>query len=286
VLNRVTTDLLWDIDMAKINFSLIMSVYAKENPLFLSQCLDSILAQTVMPDEFIIIKDGPLTNELEQVLSAAQFPFEVNIISLPENITQGPARAEGVKAAKHEWVAIMDSDDICRPDRFKKQLAMLSADPDLDLIGGQIDEFNFAPGDLSVRRGVPTGHSDILTFAKKRNPFSHMTVMLRRELAVKAGNYVFFPWFEDYDLWARMLKNGAKCANHPDILVDARVGGGMYARRRGITYIRSELRMQKSLLNLGMINYCEFLRNLTVRVPVRFLPAKALKFIYNLTRKT
>jgi len=258
-----------------------MSVYAKENPLFFSQCLDSILAQTAMPDEFIIIKDGPLTDELERVLSSAQFPFGPNVIALPKNITQGPARAEGIKAAKHDWVAIMDSDDICRPDRFEKQLAMLDADPKLDLIGGQISEFNNAPGDLAAKRGVLTAHADILRFSQKRNPFNSMTVMLKRELALKAGNYVYFPWFEDYDLWIRMIKAGAKCANHPDILVDARVGSGMYGRRRGMTYIRSEWRMQKSLLSLGMINAVGFLRNLVIRVPVRLLPAKALEMMYN-----
>ena len=262
-------------------FSLVISVYEKENPAFFSQCLESILAQTIMPDELIIVKDGPLTVELENVLQNLQFPGETRIITLPENVTQGPARAEGVKAAKHGWVAIMDSDDICRPDRFGKQIKMIEDNPELGLIGGQIAEFMESADKTIATRSVPLSHSEIVKFAKKRNPFNQMTVMFKREAALDAGNYRYFPWFEDYDLWARMIKNGAVCANHPDVLVDARVGGGMYGRRRGKKYIRSEWRMQKQLKEAGLINTLEFARNAALRIPARLLPSKALAAMYN-----
>ena len=263
-----------------IEFSLLICVYAKENPEHFSLCLDSILAQTVIPDELIIVKDGPLTEELESVLSGLAFPNELKIIALPENLTQGPARAEGVNAAKHGWVAIMDSDDICRSDRFEKQLGMIESDCELGLIGGQIAEFRDDPVSSTSFRVVPENQSEITAFAKKRNPFNSMTVMFKRDLALQAGNYRYFPWFEDYDLWARMIHNGVKCANHPDVLVDARIGSGMYGRRRGISYIRSEWRMQKQLRALGFINRPEFMRNAVLRIPVRLLPGRALAAAY------
>ena len=262
-------------------FSLTMSVYAKENPQHLAKSLESVLSQTVLPDEIIIVKDGPLTQELENALQNVQFPNEMNIIALPENVTQGPARAEGVKAAKHEWIAIMDSDDICRPDRFEKQLKMIEENPELALIGGQIAEFAETPENVTATRAVPLNHGDIAKFAKKRNPFSQMTVMFRRDTALAAGNYRYFPWFEDYDLWTRMIKNGAACANHPDVLVDVRTGAGMYGRRRGATYIRSEWRMQKQLRKLGFTNTVESIRNIALRIPVRLLPGRALAIAYN-----
>ena len=262
-----------------IKFSLLMCVYAKENPAFFSECLDSVLAQTVMPDEFLIVKDGPLTDELEAIIS--NFPGELNIVALPENVTLGPARAEGVKAAKHEWIAIMDTDDICFPDRFEKQTGLIKSNPELGLLGGQIAEFNDDPKRTIATRAVPVSHKGIYKFAKKRNPFNSMTVMFRRELALQAGNYRYFPWFEDYDLWARMMKNGVVCANHPDILINARVGNGMYNRRRGKTYIKSEWRMQKTLRQNGLINRVEFIRNLITRVPIRMLPEKILAAVYN-----
>lgn len=267
--------------MILIKFSLLICVYAKENPTFLLQCLDSILSQTVVPDELIIVKDGPLPDELESVLSGLVFPNDVNVIQLPENVTQGPARAAGVEAAKYEWVAIMDSDDICRPDRFEKQLRMIEEHQELALIGGQIAEFADNPENIKATRSVPLEHDEIASFIKKRNPFNSMTVVFNRDVALHAGNYRYFAWFEDYDLWARIIKNGARCANLPDILVDARVGNGMYARRRGTSYIRSEWRMQKQLKTLGIINIFGFIRNVITRIPVRLLPQRAIAAVYN-----
>ena len=258
---------------------MLTCVYEKESPEFLSQCIESVKAQKVLPDEWIIVKDGPLTDDLEKVLDSLCFQNETNIISLPENVTLGPARAIGIESAKHEWVAIMDSDDICLPDRFGKQLEMIQNEPELGLIGGQIVEFSDDPDSVVATRNVPTSHGDIIRFAKKRNPFNHMTVMLRRGQAMEAGNYRYFPLFEDYDLWTRMIKNGVMCANHPDILINARVNS-MYARRRGMSYIRAEWRLQKQLKAIGMISSAELIRNAAMRFPVRLLPEKALAAVY------
>ena len=264
-----------------MKLSIIMSVYIKENPDSFSKCLLSLSGQTVLPDELIIIKDGPLTNELERVISEFKCPFDLQIIALPENITQGPARAKGLLATRNEWVAIMDSDDICRPDRFEKQIEMVAKNPELGLIGGQISEFRDDPNHVIAVRAVPLEHDAIIEFAKGRNPFNSMTVMLRRDIAIKAGNYEYFPMFEDYDLWVRMIKNGAICANHPDVLVDARVGSGMYERRRGMPYVRAEVKMQKVLLGLGLISNGRFAKNIALRAPIRLLPGKLVAKMYN-----
>ena len=305
-----------------IEFSLVICVYEKESPLHFSRCLDSIQGQTVMPSEIIIVEDGPLPAELEEVVNSRQFTADTRVLRLPQNVTQGPARAEGVKEAKFGWIAIMDSDDICRPDRFEKQLGMIADNPGLGLIGGQIAEFDEDsdlilhagtasrgyhespvnpanvssihagttphdcgespdnPASVSSMRTVPCDHAGIVKYAKKRNPFNQMTVMFRRDAALDAGNYGYFPGFEDYDLWARMIRDGVECANHPDVLVDARVGRGMYGRRRGAAYVRSEWRMQRQLMALGFINIFGFARNILLRVPPRLLPEKALATIY------
>ena len=269
-----------------VKFSLILCIYAEESPLFLSECLDGILKQTVLPDEFIIVKDGPLTNELNMVLDSLIFPNELKIIALSERVTQGLSRAEGVKAAIHDWIAIIDSDDICLPDRFEKQLEMIEENPELGLIGGQISEFMDDPAIPLAIRSVPTEHYDIVRFLKKRNPFSQMTVMFRRDLALVAGNYRSRKYCDDYDLWMRMIKNGVICANHKDVLVNARVGGGMYGRRRGMAYVKIEWLMQRQMKELGLINNFEFLRNIFLRIPVRLLPAKVVKIVYlNFVRK-
>lgn len=264
-----------------VRFSVLMSIYAKEEPAYLSRCLASLVTQTVLPNELILIKDGPLTDELEAVLHSLRFGGEVKIIALPQNVTQGPARAAGLLAAQHEWIAIMDSDDVCCHDRFEKQIRMIENNPSLGIVGGQIDEFLDVPGQSVAIKSVPQLHRDICKYAKRRNPFNHMTVMLKRDMALEAGNYTYFPWFEDYDLLVRMIHNGAICGNHPDILVHARVGNGMYGRRRGMSYIRSEWQMQRQMKSIGFINNVEFLRNAVVRIPIRLLPPKALEFVYN-----
>ena len=263
-----------------IPFTLLLCTYEKDNPVHLAQSIDSIIKQTVLPSEWLIVKDGPLTESLEAVIRSISFPNEIRILTLPENVTLGPARMEGTKAASNDWIALMDSDDVCLPDRFEKQLALINSNPELCIVGGQIIEYDDIPGtELAVRK-VPTTHADILTRTKKRNPFSAMTVMFKRDLALAAGGFRYHPGFEDYDLWTRMIVKGAKCANHPDVLAYVRAGMSLYARRKGIGYIRSEWKMQMNLKNLGINSPFTFLLNLMLRVPIRLLPTKTFGWIY------
>jgi len=277
-----------------VEFSLLMCIYEKENPEYLRQCLESINVLTVLPNEVVIVKDGPLTDELEEVLSSHRFPeivqsgtqspmqhaVSIKTVALPENVTLGPARAAGVEAATHEWIAIMDTDDICRPDRFEKQIRLIEQNPELGLIGGQISEFTDTPEQTVSTRAVPTNHAEIARFAKVRNPFNHMTVMLKKEAVMKAGNYRLFSWFEDYDLWTRMINSGIICENLPDVLVDARIDKDTFGRRRGFAYIRAEWNMQKQLRALGLINWIQFIRNVALRIPARALPRGVLASVY------
>ena len=269
-----------------ISFSIVLCTYAKDNALHLAQALESLKVQTVLPNELIIVKDGPLPDSLEKVLAGFSYPCKMTFVELPNNVTLGPARDVGLRACSHEWVALMDSDDVCLPSRFEKQVALIAAAPSLDIVGGQIVEFDDIPGNEVSLRSVPAGHAEIMKFSAKRNPFNAMTVMFRRDLAIAAGGFGYFPGFEDYDLWARMIARGAKCANSPDVLVHARIGNGMYERRKGFVYIRSEVRMQKQLRNLGMTSLPQYISNIVQRVPIRLLPTKALAMIYKLFART
>ena len=175
----------------------------------------------------------------------------------------------------------MDSDDIALPNRFELQLTEISKNPKTDILGGQIAEFNETPNQTHALRTVPITHDDIVAHSKKRNPFNAMTVMFKKDLAIESGNFRYFPGFEDYDLWVRMIKNGATCQNCEDVLVHARAGSGLYARRRGINYFKYEWRMQRSLFRLNTITRFEFIRNVLTRVPLRLLPHKLIKLAYN-----
>ena len=105
-------------------FSVLMSLYIKEKPEYLRECIESILCQTVLPDEIVIVKDGPLTEELEQVLEEyiSKNPTLYTIVPLGKNVGLGLALAEGMHWCRNELVARMDTDDVCRNDRFEKQL--------------------------------------------------------------------------------------------------------------------------------------------------------------------
>ena len=263
-----------------VKFSLLLCTYKGENPLHLKECLDSILSSTVYPNEMVIVKDGPLTSELDELISQTDFPFETKTIQLPTNRTLGIARREGVAASKYGWIALMDSDDIMVPERFKIQLASIELNPRIDIIGGQIAEFCTSRDQAHTMRKVPTEHGEIIEFVKKRNPFNAMTVMFKKDLAVKSGNFRYFPGFEDYDLWTRMMMNGAFCRNCDEVLAYARTGDGMYQRRQGLSYVKQELRMQRQMRELGIIGRFRFIGNIIARVPIRMFPHKIVEIVY------
>lgn len=157
-------------------FSILLAVYKKENPVYFSQSLDSIFSQILFPHEVVLVKDGPLTDDLERVINKYQSKYYIlKVVSLPVNQGLGKALNEGLKHCSHDLVARMDTDDIVKPDRFEKQLKIFQEDPEVDVVGSWIDEFE---GDIShvvsVKR-LPECHEEILSFAKKRNPINHLS---------------------------------------------------------------------------------------------------------------
>jgi len=264
-----------------VNFSVLIPVYRKERPEYFKVSLESIVKQTFPPSEILVIKDGPLTVELNTVLNhfTDKYPSLFNVISLPEQIGLGKALNIGVLKCSYEIIARMDSDDICRPIRFEKQINFLRQHPEIDVIGSWIAEFKNNPLHIVSIRKVPIIHDEIFRFGKFRNPTNHMTVIFKRSAVMRAGNYLSFHLFEDYYLWVRMLMKGARFANIPENLVFVR-GGSMFDRRSGAEYLKREINLHKRMLDLGFITYWEFLRNILVRIPVRLGSRNSLKILY------
>lgn len=260
--------------MEKEKFSVLLSLYKNEKPEFLRQALDSLLNQTVLPDEILVVKDGPLTEELEDVLNdfSQKSSLLFRFLSFEYNRGLGLALRDGVEACKNELIARMDTDDVCKPDRFEKQLNYLKQHPEIALLGTAIEEFSEDINNPDSKTVLPLVHSDIVDFAKKRNPFRHMTVMFKKKAVIQSGNYRHFLWFEDYDLWVRMIKNGNMTANLPEILVSVRAGEEMFARRGGIKYLKQDLKFQMYLYNLKLISVFRLLINIIIRSLIRILP--------------
>lgn len=269
-----------------MKFSILMSTYAKENPEYLSAALESLRTQTVPADEIVIIKDGKLTVELDKVINDYAGMMPVKVIALDNNVGLGKALQIGVNECSYEYIARMDSDDICREDRFEKQIKFLEDNPDIDVVGSWINEFEGYPENIYSHRRLPFKSDELLQFAKKRSPLNHVTVLFKKDAVLKAGNYYDIKFSQDYHLWIRMLLNNAKFANIPEYLVNVRAGRDMVARRGGMKYAKNEYRLQKEFYDMGFLTYAEFLRNIAVRIPVRLMPGFLRKAVYALFRKS
>lgn len=207
------------------DYSVLMSVYIREKPRDLTAAIRSMLDQTVVTNDFVIVCDGPLTAELDAVLEGfdSAHPGLFRILRLPENVGVGMAAQAGLVVCRNELIAKMDSDDISLPDRCEKQLEKFAANPDLCLLGGMIEEFDDHTGRAIAARCVPLDNAGIRRYARRRSPINNMTAMYRKSAAVAAGGYRALRRGEDYDLYLRMLIDGCHAENLPRILVKARV---------------------------------------------------------------
>lgn len=263
-----------------IKFSVLISIYAKESPEFLTQVLESLTVQSLPADEIVIVKDGIVGSELESVLDQYAKKLPLKVVGYDQNRGLGYALAFGLQQCRYDWVARMDADDIAVKDRFEKQIAYLEQHPEVELLGCSTMEFTDSASDARIGRRLPCSHEEIRNFLKKRNAFNHMTVVFKKQAALDAGNYRESPGFEDYYLWVRMVLNGVRTANMPDSLVYARVGNDMIGRRIGFRYAKEEYRFYKKLRKLKFLNYAEFIKVVCMRIPLRLVPKPMLAFIY------
>lgn len=267
-----------------MKFSLLMSLYFKESPSYLNQALSSVwIDQTVRPSEIILVIDGPITKELQKIVNKWEILIsdKLVIVNLCENIGLGKALNKGLEHCSNEWVFRMDTDDICKPDRFEKQIQFILSNPNVVVVGGQILEFDQTPDDSAVIKTVPTTHEDIKKFAQKRCPFNHMTVAYKKSVITELGGYQHHLFMEDYNLWLRVIGAGYKVANLPDVILFARVGNGMHARRKGLEYIKSEKKLLDLKKELKLQHPIHANMLFLVRSMFRLLPSTMLGKIYN-----
>jgi glycosyltransferase involved in cell wall biosynthesis len=267
-----------------MNFSVLISVYSKELPSHLALALESILInQTVLPNEIVIVKDGLLPQDLNNILDnyKKNYPTIVKIYGYDQNKGLGFALNYGLKECIHELVFRMDSDDIAHSNRFEKQIEIFNKyQGEITIVGSNIEEFNNVPGDLKMFRNVPTSPQKIEKNKFYRNPFNHMTVAFFKSAIINSGGYKSMPGYEDYYLWLRVLKN-FKGINLKESLVFARVGNGMITRRQGFSFFVKEYNFQKTLLKENLISTKIFRKNIVYRIFPRLFPVFLLKIIYN-----
>ena len=264
------------------NLSVLMSVYSKETPDHLQECFSSLLEQTVAANEWVVVEDGPLTEELNETLSAFEQSNPGLIVRVPLERNQGLGLAlrEGILHCSNELVARMDTDDIAVKTRFERQLAMFANDPSLDICGGQIAEFDKNPDIIVAYRNVPTEHEKIVSYQKWRSAFNHMSVMYKRAAVLKAGNYEDAPLMEDDVLWAHLITTGAHCGNCNEVLVNVRADDKMIDRRGTVSYLRKYISGRKKMRQCGFISTWQLLGSVAIQAIVALMPHNARKTVF------
>lgn len=274
--------------MPDTKFSVSMCVYINDTPEWFRTAVESVLNQTVKPSEVVLVVDGPVTAQLDAIITDYENNPIFRVVRLPENVGHGEARRAGLNHCQYELVALMDADDISVSDRFEKQLALFEANPELTIAGGNITEFVGNPENIVGARVVSQDDAAIKADMKIRCPMNQVTVMFRKSAVEKVGGYIHWYNEEDYYLWLRLYLDGAVFANLPDYLVNVRVGKEMYQRRGGKEYFLSEAKLQKYMYDNKVIGFIDFIINVGKRFVVQIvLPNKLRSWVFKkFARKT
>ena len=270
-----------------MEFSVLIPVCNKEKTEYLKEAIKSIIFQTEKPNQIVIVKDGQLPKELNEIIERykKQYPKIIDILELSKQNSLGKVLNEGIKKCKNSYIARMDSDDIAKKDRFEKQISYLRKHPNVDVLGGYIEEYEENMKKATSLRKVPLEQEEIYKKIVKQSPFNHSTVMFKKKSVLEVGGYKDC-LLEDYDLWVRMRLQNMKMANLSDVLVNYSTSLNMYKRRTGIKYLKGVIEIEKFLIKHKLINKFQYLNNIAVRTILAFIPAKIKMFLYpNVIRK-
>ncbi len=273
----------WSLNKTEMpSYSVLMSVYYKERAEYLRIAMDSMWNQTIPTDDFILVCDGPLNTELDAVIEnmKSEFPEVLHVVRLERNVGLGNALNIGIKHCKHELVARMDSDDISRPDRCEKQLTVFREFPEISVCSGILEEFTVSPDQVDAQRIPPNTHKQIISFAKKRNPFNHPCVMYKKTDVKAAGGYQDLYLLEDYFLWIRMLQKGSIGYNLQQPLLWMRAGPDMYKRRSGWKYAKSQKALFKYMKDSEFIGIMQYYKSVAIRGASSIAPNWFRKFLF------
>ncbi len=261
-------------------YSVLMTVYIKEKAECLKAAIDSMLNQTVKSSEFVLVEDGPLTEELNKLIDEYEKNPVFKIIRLKDNQGSGPASAAGVLACSNEWIARLDSDDYSVSNRIEKQFAELENDPELDVIGANIIEIETENQNNQQKVILPEKNDEIRKFTGRRCPFRTSAILFKKEIVLKAGNYRAFHRVEDYDMFARIVASGAKCMNVQEFLSYMRIDKDYYKRRGGMKLARSIMKLKKEIRRLGLASIKDQMISVPIQVIVCLMPNGARDLFY------
>lgn len=189
--------------------SVLMPVFNGER--FLATAVESVLVQTVRDFELIVVDDGSTDGTSAILQRYARADGRVRVVESDHGGISA-ALNRGIAAARYEWIARMDADDVAAPDRFARQLAAAAAHPRVVVWGAYARHINAAGKVLGVSRTGPTSEDEFRRLRSKGKDVHiiHPTAMLRKDVVVAAGGYDGrFDYCEDFELFDRMAEHGA-----------------------------------------------------------------------------
>ena len=264
-------------------YSVLMTLYKKENPEYLRIAIDSMLNQTVAPDEIVLVEDGTLTDELYAVLD--DYPM-LHRVKNEINLGLGLALNVGLKECRNELVARMDTDDCSKPERCEKQLQRFLEKPYLAIVGSHIDEFIGDTSNVVSQRIVPTTSEEIYKFAKKRSAFNHPAVMYSKTAVLENNGYADLKRNQDVDLFGRMQFKGYKAENIDEALLWFRSSDELAKRRKSWQNTWSYIATIRKFWKMGYSSFTDYAIVGIAQTGMYLMPIKLQNYIYkNFLRK-
>ena len=241
--------------MSDTKMIVLMSVYKNDNPEHLKLSIDSILKQTYQEFVLLVGIDGAIGENLADAVRGYESNANVKVFWFKENrgltAVLNNLLEEG-KKMQPAYIARMDADDISKTDRFEKQVKYLEVHPELDVIGGAIEEMEY-DGKLNGKViRYPLTHDECFHFFATRNPLAHPAVMFRARFFDKVRAYnASYKKNQDTELWYKAFKAGCKFGNLKDIVLTFRVSKDMYKRRGGTKFAKEVLTLRNEI-NRGL----------------------------------
>ncbi|WP_158212850.1 glycosyltransferase [Fibrobacter sp. UWB5] len=266
-----------------------MAVYKKDDPSFLSTAVESMLKQTILCEQFIIVEDGPLPESLQVIIDKYEknSPELFTVVRLSENKGLANALNNGIAVSRNELIARMDSDDISFPKRCEKQLLMFQQDSDLALVGTATLDFFDSPENAKPSvRPTPAKAEEIKRILKRNDPFAHPTVMYKKSVIQACGGYdASLRRVEDYELFSHLVALGYKATNIEEPLLYYRANKMMLLRNRSKINRNTRILVQKKIYRRGECSFLDYLYVFFAMKVAGLIPSFIYEKAYNLVKK-
>lgn len=267
--------------------SVLMTTYAGTPADFLYDAIDSVAKCVPKPAQLVLVVDGPLNKKeedlLEEIEASKKFSF-LDIVRLPKNCGLGTALNAGVPYCSYDWIARMDSDDYCLPDRFKLQWKLTQDRPDVDLVCGWQIDFEEKFGSWTGIKTVPEEHEDIASTLIWRCAVPHPSIMVRKSHLESIGGYWKHRFAEDYDLFFRLISNGTRFYGIQKVILAVRAPPAQRNRRGGWKVLKLDLLFRWACFRRGDFGFFTLMSTSIVYSAFRLSPNFIKSLFYNFSR--